>query len=361
MATKISQLGRAILKSKAVFPDFNLLDYDISLARNLAYYNSEIENSSQKKEWCLNYWKSLGKDISKLSKVSDMYYDTAGAVAHMIHLREIDLDVRDVCYLDKKYIELTSLPIKDAISEATLEEKSALKDMKAEIAFNVHLTEFECGIDMFFIDKEFNAKQYITRNSIKVGVAKQLADCIKPMMKELKEVASKKDAQLVEAYSFLSIRQMNKFIAYVQGLIDACESSGNDVKALKAKANKKRPPSEIVKSVKCLEYDDITKLKSKSPVVILESSEVWIYNVKTRRLFKCVPIIGNKLSILGTTIINLDLVKSGGKIIRKPESQLIGVSDMNRKLLNKTYDDIRCTESKSTGRLSEDTIIVSSF
>ena len=72
-------------------------------------------------------------------------------------------------------------------------------------------------------------------------------------------------------------------------------------------------------------------------------------------------IIGNKLSILGTTIINLDLVKSGGKIIRKPESQLIGVSDMNRKLLNKTYDDIRCTESKSTGRLSEDTIIVSSF
>ena len=63
----------------------------------------------------------------------------------------------------------------------------------------------------------------------------------------------------------------------------------------------------------------------------------------------------------GATIINIDQEKSGGKIIRKPETMLKGLQDMTSRPINKLYNDIRGTESRATGRLNEDTLIVKCF
>lgn len=364
MTRMIAEKGRAILKAKEIFPDFNLMDYDISLARNLSFYNNEIEDTKKKKEWAISYWRDENKDVSKVSKLSDVYFNTIGAVAHMVKHRGISLDIRDITYLDRKYVEFVAMSVKDTVADvkATVEEKLIAREMKFDAELSLHIGEFEGGIDMFFLGDEFNAKSYLIRNNVKSTLTKAIADHFKPLVKEIKSVIAKKDEQLVESYSYMGPRQLNKFLKYVQMLIDSCEVATATAKAVrKPRTTKTKPPSEIIKDVSFMVKDDLSKLESVHPSKIIGSSEVWLYNVKNRRLFRYTALGGSKLTVKGTTIINVDINRSGGKIIRKPEVQLAGFVDRTSKFLNKLFDDIRCTESRGVGRLNDDTIIAAVF
>ena len=104
MSRTSASKGREILKSKEKFPEFNLIDYDVSLRSNLFYYSTEVDDNKKKKQWTLDYWKNTNKDISIVSKVPDSYFTTAGAVAHMLFVRELPLEIKDSSYLEKKYI-----------------------------------------------------------------------------------------------------------------------------------------------------------------------------------------------------------------------------------------------------------------
>ena len=128
-----------------------------------------------------------------------------------------------------------------------------------------------------------------------------------------------------------------------------------------SKVKKSVPASVIVKNVQYKKEDTTLKLKSISPEKIINSSEVWVFNTKVRRLFRYVALSGNKLSIKGTTLTGVDPEKSGGKILRKPEEQLNNVDVMTSRPLSKMFNDIRATVSAATGRLNEDTIILKAF
>lgn len=356
--------GRDILKSKEKFPDFNMTEYDHSLLLNLNFYRIEIDNNRRKREWAYEYWKKEGKDLSALAKLNDGNFSTAGAIAHMILGRGIDLDIKHRTFLDRKYTELVALE-KSKMNDTDEDEEPAVvvsKEEKEEAVSKIHIAEFEAGVDMFFAGKSFDAKGYLIRNNVKASVMKLVADAMKPKVKEIKEAAAGNDAQLVEGYSHLTKRQLNKFLEYVQGLIDSCEVAQAISKASrKPRAKKVKPPSELVKNVKFMAEDASLKLKSEHPEKIVKSTEVWLYNVKLRRLFRYVALAGMQLTVKGTTIINVDQEKSGGKIVRKPETMLAGIHNFTRKQINDLYNSIRGTESKAAGRLNEDTIVLKCY
>jgi len=347
--------GREILKQKEKFPQFNIMDYDKSLRDNLCYYNLEIDNKN-KKDWAIKYWQSNKKDTKSISKLADGYFSTCGAVAHMIKFRDISLETQHEAYLSKKYKELVERSV-----ECEEPEKKVSTIDKFELELTNHISEFECGVDLFFKGESFDFKTYLVRNGVKAPMTKKIADHFKPMLKELKEAASNKNEQLVEAYSMLSTRNMTKFISYIQSLITSCEVASAIVSTKSARKTRAKPPTEVVKHVKWLLEDKTSKTKSEHPTKILTSSEVWIYNAKNRRLFKYVSLEGTHLSIKGTTIINIDLSKSGGKIIRKPETQLKDVQTLAKRDMSKFYSGVRGTESKGVGRLNSDSLIIKCF
>jgi len=360
MSRTSASKGREILKSKEKFPEFNLIDYDVSLRSNLFYYSTEVDDNKKKKQWTLDYWKNTNKDISIVSKVPDSYFTTAGAVAHMLFVRELPLEIKDSSYLDKKYIELSVKNVQqnEQIEEVNI-EKERLKQLQEEKLLNTHIAEFNFAVDSFLNGVIFDAKSYIIRNNVKPAMTKRIADSLKPMLKEIKEAISGKDEQLVEAYSFLTKRKLTKYGEFIQSLISSCEVATAIIKAAKKpRATKIKPPSEIVKNVKWCHSDDISKLKSEHPSKIVNSTEVWLYNTKNRRLYKYVAMDGMKLTVKGITIVNVNTEKSGGKIIRKPETILLGVQTLTSRQLSKLYNDIRGTQSRAVGRLNEDTLIV---
>ncbi len=354
--------GHVILKSKQQFPVFNLIDYNNSLAENLAYYNLEVDTKT-KKDWAIEYYKSQGNPIDQLKRVHEGYFPTVGSVIHMLKYREIPLEEKQVLYIRNKYNELlTHVPIEKEelpVLELTKEEKGATM-------LSGHIAEFEAMIDhrdAVTVDIfTSTTKNYLLRNEIKPPMAKKISIWFKPNVKEIKDVLDQKDEQLVEGYSHLSRRELKKLLECYQSLITSCELTSAITKAArKPRKRKAKAPSELCKNVKFLAEIPELKLRSIRPEKIINSSEVWVYNIKIRRLFRYTALQGHTISIKGTTLINIDPEKSGGRILRKPETQLKDVDAYSSRPMNKLYDGIRATESRGTGRLSEDTLILKCF
>jgi len=343
-------------KAKDVWPDFNVLNYKLSVSKNLNHYSIEVDDNKRKKEWAIDFWKSQNKNVTGLSRVSEGYFISVGAVAHMIHQRGIDLESNERAYCDKKYAELIEL-IPPTITPIVIDVKDT-----ADVEFKIHMAEFDAGLDMFFNGKVFDSKSYLLKHQVKGAQTKRIADSLKVTLTEVKEAQAGLCPDLVEGYSFLTKKQLSKFVEYISSMISSCEVAAAITKASrKPRATKVKTPLELTKHVKYMLEDPVNGIKSDHPSKIINALEAWVFNAKTRRLFKYVALKGSKLSIKGTTIINIDPEQSIGKIIRLPKKQLVGVQNFTMRPMQKLFSDIKGTASKATGRLSEDTIIIKCF
>jgi hypothetical protein len=348
--------GRNILKSKKLFPVFNPLDYDASLRKNLAFYNIEIDNDF-KKLAAIEYYKALGKDVTKISKLKEGWFQTIGAVAHMHMERDVNLETRHLNYLAKKYDEL-SLYHEEEVEQVVKSIAIPREDRDAR-ELSTHIAEFEAGIDLIYAGKTFDTKGYLLSKSVKPAHIKLIAKHFKPVLKELKDIDT--DEQVKEAYDSYSKRDLRLLKERVAELITTCETISAVTKAKSPRIQKDKPPSVQAKDVKYKKIDEDLGIKSITPDKIVNSGECWVFNTAIRRLYRYTALDGMKLRIKGTTILNFDPAKSGGKIIRKPETQLKEIEAMTSKPLNKLFDGIRAVASKATGRLNLETIILKTY
>ena len=140
-----------------------------------------------------------------------------------------------------------------------------------------------------------------------------------------------------------------------------------------AKANRKprkaKPKSatKLVEKIKYLKTDDKYKLASVAPEEIIGCNELWVFNVKTRKLGKYVAKNidpkgmareGTGLSVKGTTIQGYNENESIQKTVRKPEETLKEFKSAGKVKLRKFLDEIKTTDIKLNGRLNTDTIIL---
>jgi hypothetical protein len=100
------------------------------------------------------------------------------------------------------------------------------------------------------------------------------------------------------------------------------------------------------------------KLVSVSPTDIIGSTELWVYNTKSRKLGKYVSAEYQTLSVKGTSIINFNENLSICKTLRKPEEKLKEFKAAGKVQLRKFLDDINATDTKMNGRLNEETILL---
>ena len=357
--TKTRSKGHELLKSQSKFhfPVFNPLD-NISLVHNLNYYSSEVEDGKLKKAWCLDYWNSQKLNTKLISKLNDSFFSTAGAIAHMIHVRELPVDNTAIVFLNNKFKELSSIiPVEDKITQPKI-----AVDKQIAIVDNI-ITDLELAIDNHLkTQADFDVKKYLARTEIKPVSLKIVSAHFTKMFDEIKSVSTSKDDQIVESYSYLSKPQLKKFIAFLQSILDACNTVSAQKKSIRIpKPKKEKPPSELVKLVKFCIEDDTLNLKSEQPYKLINASEALLYNKKTRRLVKYTSMKSMKLSVKGTTLLNFDPEKSGSKIVRKPEVLLDGIQKLAIKPINALYSGINGTEASVNGRISEDYIILKVF
>ena len=191
------------------------------------------------------------------------------------------------------------------------------------------------------------------------GASKSRAMYVKDY-EELK--ASKKpgaDPQLVEGYSNFTGVKLKRTLAWYDKMFSDVDNY------LKLKAQDKKPrkrkaisADKLVGKLKYLKESKELGIASIKATDIVNAEQVWVFNVKTRKLGRYVAESGSQLSIKGTTILNFDAVQSVAKTLRKPKEQITEMMKAGKVNLRKYLDGIKATSIKLNGRINADTLLL---
>jgi hypothetical protein len=157
----------------------------------------------------------------------------------------------------------------------------------------------------------------------------------------------------------LSKANLKKITLFYSEILSACDMLAQEAKVnKKPRAKKPTDKAKVVAKMKYLKQDETLKLVSINPQDIIGVKELWIYNVKTRKIGKYMAAEFNDLAVKGTTIIGFDTIKSVQKTLRKPEEQLKEFKAAGKVQLRKFLDDIKAVDIKLNGRINEDTVLL---
>jgi uncharacterized protein (DUF433 family) len=225
--------------------------------------------------------------------------------------------------------------------------------------------EIEESLESFITDPEaFDPKAFKVLNLLKGKQGKAAhARIIKSFYEtgfaEVSEALDGKCEQLKEGYSHLSKKQLRKLVDFYSEIVTACDMLAQEAKINKKPRLKKAVPAEkVVAKMKYAKTHEPLKLVSVNPADILGSKELWIFNVKTRKLGKYVAAEYQELGVKGTSIVNFDEKTSVQKTLRKPEEQLKEFKAAGKVQLRKFLEDIKAVDIKLNGRINEDTILL---
>ena len=181
---------------------------------------------------------------------------------------------------------------------------------------------------------------------------------------EFKEALKGTDQDLKEAYShLLKNKRMEGLIELINRFIDACDVIVGESKATQ-KQRKKKPVS-VEKQISKLKYkqtDATLGITSVNPIDIIGATMAIIYQCKYRKLGVYVADDDRGFKIKGTTLLNFSDANSTKKTLRKPKEQLNFAKKATKHKFGKWFEsEIKTTETKLTGRLSDDTVILQTF
>ena len=193
----------------------------------------------------------------------------------------------------------------------------------------------------------------------KAAHARIIKDLYTRQYEEFLEVAENKDEQLKEAYSHLSKAQLKKITAFYSEILSACDMLAQEAKINRTpRAKKAVPADKIVAKLKYLKSNEQLKLVSINPTDILGAKELWVYNIKSRKLGKYVANEYMELGVKGTSITGYNENMSVQKTLRKPEDQLKEFKAAGKVQLRKFLDDIKAVDIKLNGRINEDIVLL---
>jgi len=222
--------------------------------------------------------------------------------------------------------------------------------------------ELEGQIDDLIIS-EFKAEvvPFAIMNSLEIKGAhtKFIIEHFKKRRSEYDDVLNTKDDFVKESYSNFTKPQLKKLIAYCDAVIlDGIKIAGESVKTRKPRKRKPKSAAQLVsKMIYAKDFAEL-KLTSVDPQTIIGASQLWVYNVKTRKLGCYSALDAAGLSIKGSTIQNFAESKSVQKTLRKPAETLPEIMKAGKVALRHILIQVRAAEKVLTGRINTDTILL---
>ena len=174
--------------------------------------------------------------------------------------------------------------------------------------------------------------------------------------------------QLKEGYAHVKKADIKKLRTAISELMVALDFIIDQAKATrKPRKAKPRSADKVISKLKFLKIDEKYKLASINPIDVVGANELWVFNVKTRKLGRYIASSidpkglgreGTGLSVKGTTIIGFDEKLSVQKTLRKPDEQLKEFKGAGKVALRKFLEDINTTDTKLNGRSNLDTVLL---
>lgn len=240
----------------------------------------------------------------------------------------------------------------------------------------------EQWLDSFVKDKKsfdpaaFDFKTHFSKYNISQAHARKIVKFYEGELEEMRLVVARPTAaqlakikdpkakdnteQLVEAYKHLTKSQAQLYLQALENLINSCNFLIDTSRATRKPRIPKAPSKEkLVSKIKYKVSDDRFQVASINPVEVVGCEELWVFNTRTRKLGKYVAADdAGTMTIKGTTIVGYDPNKSIQKTLKKPTETLKEFREAGKVKLRKFIDQIVTTETKLSGRINQDTILL---
>ena len=227
---------------------------------------------------------------------------------------------------------------------------------------DANLAHFDGLVDELVSGNKVDPKafEYFKANNVPQAQLSKYTEWAEQYVAELKEAQAGQDEDLAESYKHYKAADFKRMYAFFDKFDQAIDQY-RQVKKQTKKARVKRAPNKekAVSKMKYLKEDNNLKLASINPVDIIGAQELWVYNVKTRKMFKYVAddVLG-PLNVKGTTVLGFNPTKSIGKTVRKPEQVLSSFMKAGKVQLRKFLDDIKAVSIPANGRINKDILLL---
>lgn len=366
MAKKTS-LGTAqdikYIGSEPTYGNNVLTDKEIAAAYN--WYNYVCDHN-QAKEFTIIYFKAnkAGKGLTDaMARLPDYkFVTTLGWICRMLQ-QGAKLPERTMEFMKEKakVISAQALALKQEKEQEEKKEEKPTVSIQQRIAEQVNnlIGDIEVEVDVW-PDTKFKASEYLRKRQVKAPQANAIAEYYDKLNDEVLEAISGSDKELTQAYTrSMSKTKLKKFQEFIQSIVTDCKQVAANAKASrKPRAKKAKSAVQVAAKMKYLQRDEKLNITSVSPAAIIRAQQVWIYNVKTRKLGQYVAASAGGLNIKGTTILDFDEKNSIQKKLRKPEQVLPGVTQGGKIALRRIMENINAKPAPLNGRINGDTLIL---
>lgn len=207
--------------------------------------------------------------------------------------------------------------------------------------------------------KDFKAYDWFIKNEVKPIHAAKIADYFRERSAQITDAIEGSDKEYKDAYLRMGKDKIKSILAVMANIVsDAERLSGNVSKSRKPR---KKKPVSFEKMVSKLQYkpkDDNFKIQSINPINLIGASQVWVFNVKSRKLgvYSALDSVG--LLVKGNKLENYSVNESFSKTLRQPEKILTTVLDGGKVAMRKLMDSINAKPSPMNGKIGKDTVIL---
>lgn len=328
----------------------NWYNYEKDKKDALAYAGAWI-----KKHWPAEYklWTKI--DESKFSQ-------TYGWIARM-QMNGTEFDVRTMQRLEQHL--RTALETAQSVQEdpvvvnPVVTTKRSIQDAMAEKQAEFLGEAIDGEIDNFisnsFKPTGYNLYKYCQAHNVAKQYLAGVAPICRRQLAELDEIGA--DAQVTEAYKHLGKRDIKALREFLQTLMEDADRYANFKKAnRKPRVKKAKPAGEQVAKLKYLKQHG--ELKSVMAASIVGAQQLWVYNIKNKKLGVYNAAGATGFSVKGTSLQGYDPDASVQRTLRKPDVVIPKMLAAGKVALRKILADLTTTETKLNGRINEDTLLL---
>lgn len=345
-------------------------DYESEYGRALNWYSYVVE-SKDCRAFLVDWFRGDRDKLKTLSNIPDKLIPRTYANTARIAMRGFPINETHRGRIWDKVLEIANARIK--LDEEAPSQPVVRVTKKLPIATNFIVSDVDDEIENLIIGEE-------VKNIAQILMPYRMADkhyieCvakIEPMLAEFSELAevrrlprgqlTSEQSQLLENYEHLSGMKI------VKDIVKLLESYINDLKKSHvskqvAKVRKKKPKdkTKLVRNIKFLAQDTELGITSVEPINLLNCSEVWVYDTKTRKMTRFYSPVGSGITVKGTALTGYDDSMSSSRLLRNPGVQLKEFQELKKNDLTKWYSAVKSKSGPVRARLTPTTIILKVF
>ena len=351
-------------------------EFDHFLAKSFTYYNYHYTSKDLKPElvkWLQEqkYFEFSKQDLSKIIRSRWVPITVCSLI--MAHRKGMPFRERSLAFIQRHLQEVIlkfdyyneyedETPAENKPAERKAEPyRPTIQDRLNEKMSEI-IGEIDGWYDEVILGQEVSPKVYehLTAMSTPQAMVGKIASYFSKYRVELEQAQAGEDDQLKEAYSRYRAKDYKRHYAFLDKVTEDCERYAQVKKTTRKVRAKKAPSKEkLVSKLKFMKDNAQLKLVSINPADIIASRELWVYNVKTRKLGKYVADqYSGGLGVKGASIVGYSESESVSKTLRKPEQQLAEFMKSGKVQLRKFLENIKATETKLNGRINAEVMLL---